>query len=109
VLALTGGVGVRAVFDGGGLSTFSESAAALADGGTLVSYGGVVGKAPADVMASIAPRVSVVSPIFSEHIATRQALLDCAARLLRSWQTAGSTSRSEGDSRSPMPWLPTRN
>ena len=81
--ALTGGAGVRVVYDGVGKDTFAASLDALAPRGMLVSFGQSSGSLPLfDVMTlSKKGGLYLTRPTLGHYTSTRAELLDCAAAL----------------------------
>jgi NADPH2:quinone reductase len=82
VKQITGGAGVRVVFDGVGKSTIDASLACLATRGTLALFGQSSG-----VVASIDPALLakaslfLTRPVLGHYVATREELVQSAARL----------------------------
>jgi NADPH2:quinone reductase len=82
VKQLTGGAGVRVVFDGVGKSTVDASLASLATRGMLVLFGQSSG-----VVASIDPALLakaslfLTRPVLHHYVATREELVQSAAKL----------------------------
>ena len=82
VKEITGGAGVRVVFDGVGKSTFDASLACLATRGMLALFGQSSG-----VVASIDPALLakaslfLTRPVLGHYVATREELVQSAARL----------------------------
>jgi NADPH:quinone reductase-like Zn-dependent oxidoreductase len=81
VLRLTGGDGVRAVFDGNGESTFRASMRVLRRNGTLLYYGAFIGEVPTIGMRELPRSIKICYPTFRDHIATREELLAHSADL----------------------------
>ncbi|WP_207922558.1 quinone oxidoreductase [Micromonospora sp. KC606] len=84
VRALTGGVGVAAVYDGVGGPTFDASLAALRTRGTLALYGQAGGPVPPfdPQRLNAAGSLLLTRPNLSHHIATRHELLTRAGAVL---------------------------
>ncbi|MFE3170102.1 quinone oxidoreductase family protein [Amycolatopsis sp. NPDC059090] len=81
VLRLTGGEGVRAVFDGNGGPTFRASMRVLRRNGTLLYYGAFIGEVPTIGMRELPRSIKICYPAFRDHIATREELLAHSADL----------------------------
>jgi NADPH2:quinone reductase len=83
VKELTGGAGVRAVFDSVGKETFSGSLACLAPRGMLVLFGQSSGVVPPLDLARLAAGGSlfVTRPSLGHYVATRDELVQSAGRL----------------------------
>jgi NADPH2:quinone reductase len=83
VKALTGGAGVRTVFDAIGKDTFDASLACLAPRGMLVLFGQSSGVVPPLDLARLAAGGSLflTRPSFGHYLATRDELVQSAARL----------------------------
>jgi len=81
VMALTGGEGVHAVFDGGGASTFWPSIEVLRRAGTLVYYGPLIGDIPTVRMFDLPRSIRITYAVFADHIHTRELLLKHAGDL----------------------------
>jgi NADPH2:quinone reductase len=83
VKELTGGAGVRAVFDGIGKDTFDASLACLAPRGTLVLFGQSSGVVPPFELGRLGAGGSlfITRPSLGHYIATREELTQSAARL----------------------------
>ena len=82
VKALTGGEGVRAVYDGVGADTFEASLASLGRRGTLVSYGNASGPAPAFApLKLVRGSLYVTRPTLFDYIATTEELDESASAL----------------------------
>jgi NADPH2:quinone reductase len=100
ILGLTDGRGVDVVFDGSGATTFDDSLASLHRHGVLAYYGPVLG-APKPINIAALPRSILIGfPIFSDHIATRNELLD-RTRQLFDWIESGELKVKVGK-RYPM-------
>jgi len=81
-MAITGGNGVRAVFDSVGKDTFLDSLKTLAIRGSLVVFGKASGDLPAIDPFMLAPRaLSLAWPILPHYVATPAALSAAAADL----------------------------
>jgi NADPH2:quinone reductase len=84
VKAITGGAGVRVVYDGVGADTFEASLASLGRRGVLITYGNASGPAPA-----IAPlklmrgSLYLTRPTLFDYISTTQELDESAAALFQ--------------------------
>jgi NADPH2:quinone reductase len=83
VKALTGGQGVRVVYDGVGAATFEASLASLGRRGMLVSFGNASGPAPAIEPARLARGGSLFlsRPTLFDYVATNEELDASAAAL----------------------------
>ncbi len=83
VKAITGGAGVRAVFDSIGKETFEASLACLAPRGMLVLFGQSSGPVPPLDLARLAAGGSlfVTRPSLTHYIGTREELVQSAGRL----------------------------
>jgi NADPH2:quinone reductase len=81
VRALTGGRGVRVVFDGTGADTYLDSLACLAPLGTYAYYGGADGQPDAIRLAELPRSILVCHPVVMDHVPTRARLLQHAAEL----------------------------
>ncbi|HEY6477084.1 MAG TPA: quinone oxidoreductase [Polyangia bacterium] len=83
VKELTGGAGVRAVFDSIGKETFTASLECLAPRGMLVLFGQSSGVVPPLDLGQLASRGSlfVTRPSLNHYIATRDELVQSAGRL----------------------------
>ncbi|KAI9222699.1 putative NADPH--quinone reductase [Blastocladiella britannica] len=82
VLAITGGKGVAAVFDGVGKATFDESLASLGRRGFLISFGNASGKVPeVDLMRLSKNNVYLARPTLFEAIKTEEEFLELADEL----------------------------
>jgi NADPH2:quinone reductase len=83
VKELTGGAGVRAVFDSVGKDTFSGSLACLAPRGMLVLFGQSSGVVPPLDLSRLAAGGSlfVTRPALNHYVATRDELVQSAGRL----------------------------
>lgn len=81
VRALTGGLGVHAVFDGSGAATFADSMASLRKLGTFAYFGPVLGAPPALNIAALQHSIKIGFPIFSDSLTSRTALLERSAEL----------------------------
>lgn len=84
VRELTGGVGVAAVYDGVGKSTFDASLASLRIRGTLAVFGGASGQVPPFDLQRLNSGGSlfVTRPTLGHHLRTRQELLSRAGAVL---------------------------
>lgn len=82
VSALTGGEGVRVVYDGVGADTFEASLASLGRRGTLVSYGNASGPVPPFApLKLMRGSLYVTRPTLFDYVATTEELDDSAAAL----------------------------
>lgn len=82
VKALTGGAGVRVVYDGVGADTFDSSLASLGRRGVLVSYGNASGPAPAFApLRLMRGSLFVTRPTLFDYIGTTQELDESAGAL----------------------------
>jgi NADPH2:quinone reductase len=74
VKEITGGAGVKAVYDSVGADTFMKSLDCLAPFGLIASYGNASGKVPAIDIGLLAAKGSlfVTRPTLFTHIATRE-------------------------------------
>jgi len=83
VKAITGGQGVRVVYDGVGAATFEASLASLGRRGTLVTFGNASGPAPAIEPARLARGGSLflTRPTLFDYVATDEDLDASAAAL----------------------------
>jgi NADPH:quinone reductase len=83
VKELTGGVGVRAVFDSVGKDTFSGSLDCLSPRGVLVLFGQSSGVVPPFELSRLAAGGSlfITRPSLSHYVATREDLVQSAGRL----------------------------
>lgn len=83
VRALTGGKGVKAVYDGVGASTFTASLDSLAKFGMLISFGNASGPVPPFLLKELTSRGSlyITRPSLNDHIAQREDLEAMAAEL----------------------------
>lgn len=81
VRRLTGGEGAHVVYDGNGDSTFRASMRALRRNGTMLYYGPFIGAVPTIGMRELPNSIKLCYPVFSDHIATREALLNVTAEL----------------------------
>jgi NADPH:quinone reductase len=83
VLALTGGTGVRAVFDGVGKDTFTRSLDCLAPFGMLVSFGQSSGAVPPfdPILLSTKGSLYLTRPTLATYTADRRRLLAMAEDL----------------------------
>lgn len=88
VLALTGGLGVDAVYDGSGPSTFEGSLASLRRSGTFCWYGPVLGPPQPIEIMSLPRSIKLGYAVFFDHIATPALLRERSARLF-AWIAAG--------------------
>ncbi|HXV90824.1 MAG TPA: quinone oxidoreductase [Gemmatimonadales bacterium] len=91
VRRLTGGAGVRVVYDSVGRTTFDGSLRCLAPRGMLVLYGGSSGPVPPVDPMELSRHGSVflTRPTLRHYVADRPALLRRAAQVL-DWVTAGT-------------------
>jgi NADPH2:quinone reductase len=89
VKVLTGGAGVRVVYDGVGAATFEASLASLARRGLLVSFGNASGPPPAIEPARLARGGSLflTRPILFDYIASAEELAASAAALFHVIET----------------------
>jgi NADPH2:quinone reductase len=89
VREITGGKGVRAVYDGVGTATFEASLASLGRRGMLVSFGNASGPAPAIEPARLARAGSLflTRPTLFDYIATDEELEASAAALFHVIET----------------------
>jgi NADPH2:quinone reductase len=80
VRQVTGGRGVKVVYDSVGKDTFEKSLDCLAPFGLLASYGNASGKAPPVELGTLAAKGSlyVTRPTLFTHIATREATQEMA-------------------------------
>lgn len=79
---ITGGAGVRAVFDGVGKSTFDASLACLATRGMLALFGQSSGPvAPIDPSLLAKASLFLSRPVLGHYVATRDELVQSAAKL----------------------------
>ena len=80
---ITGGVGMAAVYDGVGKSTFSEGLDALAPTGRMILYGAASGQPDPLELAVLAPKGSlyVQRPTLQTYVRTSELLHDRAAAL----------------------------
>ena len=79
---ITGGSGVRAVFDGVGKSTFDASLACLATRGMLALFGQSSGSvAPVDPSLLAKASLFLSRPVLGHYVATREELVQSAAKL----------------------------
>lgn len=82
VKALTGGEGVRVVYDGVGADTFEASLASLGRRGVLVTYGNASGPVPAFApLKLIRGSLYVTRPTLADYIATTEELDESASAL----------------------------
>jgi NADPH2:quinone reductase len=83
VRALTGGRGVRVVFDGVGKETFAASLDCLAPRGLLVAFGNASGPVPPLDILTLSAKGSLylTRPTLNHYVATREALRAAAADL----------------------------
>ena len=81
---LTGGVGVAAVYDGVGASTFDASLAALRPRGTLALFGGASGPVPAfdPMRLSAGGSLFLTRPTLFHYVTERAELLERAGEVL---------------------------
>jgi len=84
VKRLTGGRGLRVVYDGVGRTTFEKSLRCLAPRGMLVLFGQSSGPVPPFDPAVLAAQGSLflTRPILAHHVATREELVDRATDVL---------------------------
>lgn len=89
VKAITGGQGVRVVYDGVGAATFEASLASLGRRGTLVTFGNASGPAPAIEPARLARGGSLflTRPTLFDYVATDEDLDASAAALFHVIET----------------------
>jgi len=86
---LTGGIGVAAVFDGIGRTTFEEGLAALRPRGVMVLIGAASGPAPSlDPGRLASGSLYVTRPTILDYTATRAELLERAGQVFR-WISDG--------------------
>ena len=79
---ITGGAGVRAVFDGVGKTTFDASLACLATRGILALFGQSSGSvAPVDPSLLAKASLFLSRPVLGHYVATRDELVQSAAKL----------------------------
>jgi len=79
---ITGGAGVRAVFDGVGKSTFDASLACLATRGMVALFGQSSGSvAPIDPSLLARSSLFLSRPVLGHYVATREELVQSAAKL----------------------------
>jgi len=84
VKALTGGEGVRVVYDGVGADTFEASLASLGRRGTLVSYGNASGPVPPFApLKLMRGSLYVTRPTLFDYVATTEELDESATALFR--------------------------
>ena len=90
-MQLTGGKGVRAVFDSVGKTTFDQSVSVLAPRGMMALYGQSSGPVPPFDPAVLAQRGSLflTRPSLFHYVATREELLERAGDVL-GWVADGS-------------------
>ena len=102
VREITGGEGVRVVYDGVGAATFEASLASLGRRGMLVSYGNASGPAPAvePLRLSRAGSLFLTRPTLFDYIATTDELDASAAALFE--QLASGAVRVEIGARWPL-------
>ncbi|MCG8442430.1 MAG: quinone oxidoreductase [Caulobacterales bacterium] len=83
VRELTGGEGVRVVYDGVGAATFTASLDSLARRGMMVTYGNASGPVPPVAPLELARRGSLflTRPTMMDYTATREERLSTAAQL----------------------------
>ena len=83
VRRITGGAGVRVVYDGVGAATFEASLASLGRRGMLVSFGNASGPVPAvePLRLSRAGSLYLTRPTLFDYVATTEELDDSAAAL----------------------------
>jgi NADPH:quinone reductase len=91
VTGITNGVGVAAVFDGVGRSTFDASLASLRPRGVLVLFGYASGRVPPFDLHRLetSGSVFVTRPSLRHHMASREELLERAGDVL-SWVESGA-------------------
>lgn len=88
VIEITGGKGVRAVFDSVGKDTFLGSLKTLAIRGSLIVFGKASGDLPAIDPFELAPRaLSLAWPILPHYVSTPQDLATAAADLFDAIKT----------------------
>lgn len=86
--ALTGGNGVRAVYDGVGRDTFQKSLDALGLLGTMVIYGAASGAVePFDLTKIAANSLTLIRPTLFHYTQNRQRLDEMAARTFDAYRT----------------------
>ena len=84
VKALTGGEGVRVVYDGVGADTFEASLASLGRRGVLVTYGNASGPAPAFApLKLMRGSLYVTRPTLFDYVATTEELDESAGALFK--------------------------
>ncbi|VVP66358.1 Quinone oxidoreductase 1 [Pseudomonas fluorescens] len=88
VMELTGGIGVKAVFDSVGKDTFVDSLSVLQPRGTLVVFGKASGNPPLINPFDLAPRsLSLTWPVLPVYVATPRQLADAARDLFDAIET----------------------
>lgn len=88
VLELTGGCGVKAVFDSVGKDTFADSLAVLRPKGTLVVFGKASGSPPAIDPFDLASRsLKLTWPVLPVYVSTAVELANAAADLFQAIDT----------------------
>lgn len=88
VMALTGNIGVKAVFDSVGKDTFVDSLAVLQPRGTLVVFGKASGNPPLINPFDLAPRsLTLTWPVLPVYVATPQQLASAAEDLFQAIET----------------------
>lgn len=88
VMEMTGGVGVKAVFDSVGKDTFVDSLAVLQPKGTLVVFGKASGNPPLVDPFELAPRsLKLTWPVLPVFVATAPELASAAADLFHAIET----------------------
>lgn len=101
VMRLTGGRGVRAVYDGVGAATFDASLACLDKLGWMLSYGNASGKVPPlDILRLSRHNVRLMRPALWDFVGTREELLYVARRTLSAVEAG--TLRLEVTGRYPL-------
>ena len=86
--ALTGGDGVRVVYDGVGRDTFQKSLDALATLGHLISFGASSGPVePFDLTKLAAHSLTVMRPVLFHYTHERHRLEQMAARVFEAYRT----------------------
>jgi NADPH:quinone reductase-like Zn-dependent oxidoreductase len=81
VRELTGGLGAHVIYDGNGETTFHASMRALRPNGTMLYYGAFIGAVPTISMRELPHSIKLCYPVFRDHIATREALLNVTGEL----------------------------
>jgi len=88
VLALTGGEGVHAVYDGSGPTTFAGSLASLRRSGTFCWFGPVLGPPDPIAIMSLPRSIKLGYAVFFDHIPTPALLRERSGRLF-DWIASG--------------------